>query len=296
MGPIEQFFSFLSTLYTPRRAALTVFMVIGVTLCLIFLNQTFVYWLTPALKPVTDFYLAYIAFLTATFGLGLSVVAFSLCEKLCCVVRNVWSKIERRKQAIADKNKEKLKSDQAEAKFIANFKAAYPHLEDKFVEILEHLAIEGDESFLKNADRIQFLNQQRWILAVAQVSKFEYVYKINKLIKSYVQEKFLEKVNFNVENALASSEPAVRSILALLVSEIPGERCRIGYMDFYSVKSQEVLKTCFILSGYKRDLSLKFKDHYKPIFEKLMSKPLKEFIEIEVFDETEPKEKNNQVF
>lgn len=254
------------------------------------------YWLTPALKPVTDFYLAYIAFLTATFGLGLSVLAFSLCEKLCGMARNIWSKIEKRRQAIADKDKEKLKVDQEEAKFIANFKTAYPHLEDRIVEILEHLVIEGDQRFLKNAERIQFLNQQRWILAVARVSKSEYVFKINKLIKPYVQEQFLEEINFNVENALASPEPAVRSILSLLVSETSDERCRIEYMDFYSVKSQEILKSCFVLYGYKRDLSLKFKDHYKPIFEKLISKPLKESIGIEVIDEIDPKEKNNQVF
>lgn len=296
MGPIEQFFSFLSTLYTPRRAALTVFMVVGVTLCLIFLNQNFVYWLTPALKPVTDFYLAYIAFLTATFGLGLSVLAFSLCEKLCGMVRNIWSKIEKKRQAIAEKDKEKLRVDQEEAKFIANFKAAYPHLEDRLVEILEHLVIEGDQRFLKNAERIQFLNQQRWILAVARVSKSEYVFKINKLIKPYVQEQFLEEINFNVENALASPEPAVCSILALLVSEIPDERCRIEYTDFYSFKTQEILKNCFVLSGYKRDLLLKFKDYYKLHFENLMSKPLKESIEIEVVDRVEPKEKHNQVF
>ncbi|UDF99879.1 hypothetical protein LH408_17700 [Enterobacter cloacae] len=296
MGPIEQFFSFLSTLYTPRRAALTVFMVVGVTLCLIFLNQSFVYWLTPALKPVTDFYLAYIAFLTATFGLGLSVLVFSLCEKLCGIVRNIWSEIEKKQQAIADKNIQKLKSEQAEAKFIANFKAAYPHLEDRLVKILEHLAIEGDQSFLRNAERIQFLNQQRWILAVAQVSKSEYLFKINELIKPYVQEKFLKEINFNVENAIASQEPAVRSILALLVSETPDKHCRIQYMDFYSVKSQEILKNCFVLYGYNRDVSLKFKDYYKPIFEKLMSKPLKESIEIEVFDGVGPIEKHNQVF
>ncbi|OUF38418.1 hypothetical protein AZZ64_001099 [Enterobacter cloacae] len=67
-------------------------------------------------------------------------------------------------------------------------------------------------------------------------------------------------------------------------------------MDFYSFKTQEILKSCFVLSGYKRDLLLKFKDYYKPIFEKMMSKPLKDSIEIEVFDRVEPKEKHNQVF
>lgn len=111
-----------------------------------------------------------------------------------------------------------------------------------------------------------------------------------------MQEQFLGEINFNVENALASPEPAVRSILALLVSEIPDERCRIEYTDFYSFNSQEILKNCFVLSGYKRDLLLKFKDYYKPHFENLMSKPLKESIEIEVVDRVEPKEKHNQVF
>ncbi|EOJ8601644.1 hypothetical protein ACM45N_002596 [Cronobacter sakazakii] len=294
MGPIEQFFSFLSTLYTPRRAAITVFMVIGITLCLIFLGPTFNYWLTPVLKPVTESYLGYIAFLTAALGVGLSVVTFSLCEKLFKWSNQAWLLLTRTRKAHVQKMEEKLAQQEADAKFVQGFLEAYPHLDNNLIGILEYLSIEGNTSFLKTAETIVFLKNQRWIFAVAQVNNHEYVYKINGLIKPYVVENFWHEINFNIEMALSSSEPAIKLILNSFASENSSNACRIEYIDFYSANAQKILNECFSFNGYKRQLRVNFKQHYKDAFERSMLKILKDEIEIEVFDANA--NKHNLVF
>ncbi len=282
MGTIEQIFSFLSTLYTPRRALITVFMVIGITICLIFLGPIFNHWLTPVFKPVTENYLAYIAFLTAVLGVGLSVVVFSFCEKLCKWANQIRLVQLSKRKARADKEEKESTRQQAEAKFVQHFLTAYPHLDENLIGILEYLAIEGDTPFLSTAETVKFLNKQGWIYAVVQVRKYEHVYKINSLIKNHVAVHFWNEIETNIKNALSSPEPAIKVILQTFESDNNDHSCQIDYLDFYSVSIQEILNSCFQLNGRNSQLRVTFKNHYKNAFESSMSKSLKERIEIVV--------------
>ncbi|WP_218838338.1 hypothetical protein, partial [Enterobacter hormaechei] len=56
MNYIDQFINFVSTLYTPRRACTTLFMICGGVLSLCIILPLLHLWLTTAIKPIAQNY------------------------------------------------------------------------------------------------------------------------------------------------------------------------------------------------------------------------------------------------
>lgn len=296
VNSIEHFFSFLATLYTPRRAAMTVFMVIGITLCLIFLGPIFNVWLTPMLKPVTVNYLGYITFLNATLGVGLSVLLFSLLEHLINFFNKQIENFSNTKK-IKKINQEIINTQERQkTSFIKQFKHAFEFIDVEHLSLLRHLVIEGNCSLLNTSERVAFLRNQKWIKAIAQVNKHESVYEINPLIKELIEEDWKKERDSLVNTALLSTEQALKDILKWFSLDNTDKDYKIEYNDFFSAEAQSILRACFNCNGSLKNMTIMFNNHYKESFEVAVQRKLKDKILISIYSKSSYDHSSDLVF
>ncbi|WP_212667579.1 hypothetical protein, partial [Enterobacter sp. TUM13743] len=78
MNYIDQFINFVSTLYTPRRACTTLFMICGGVLSLCIILPLLHLWLTTAIKPIAQNYETHILLLSLVLGVLAGIVVFSI--------------------------------------------------------------------------------------------------------------------------------------------------------------------------------------------------------------------------
>ncbi|EOI3476348.1 hypothetical protein ACMSZN_000813 [Cronobacter dublinensis] len=296
MNSIEQFFSFLATLYTPRRAAITVFMVIGITLCLILLGPLFNYLLTPVLKPVTANYLVYITLLNSTLGIGLSVVFFSSLEYFIQLCKKLIEHRTRLKELKESEQKKQMALEKERLIFVERFTNAFEFIDEGHLELLRHLAVNGNYSLLNTSERVVFLRNEKWINAIAQANKHESVYEINPLIKELVETDWKEERDSLVKTALQSPEQALKDILNWFSLDNTDEVFKIKHSDFFASETQTILRLCFTCNGSLKNMTIMFQNHYKEAFEAAIQKKMKNKILITVYSETSYDHSSDLIF
>ncbi|WP_205601635.1 hypothetical protein, partial [Enterobacter hormaechei] len=86
MNYIDQFINFVSTLYTPRRACTTLFMICGGVLSLCIILPLLHLWLTTAIKPIAQNYETYILLISLVIGVSLGIVVFSIVDLIVLTI------------------------------------------------------------------------------------------------------------------------------------------------------------------------------------------------------------------
>lgn len=189
MSTVEQFFNFLATLYTPRRALITLFMIGGIILSLIKILPAVNLLLVPPLKLITSSYLGYTTALTATIGLASGVLVFSIVEKLYLHLTSwIFVKITRliKLRTLA---REKAEERENQDHFIENFETSFPHLHPRQQEIIRELVQTPHiriSAFGYDGKQCEFLLSKHWLYIVTDVGNYEYLYGLNPVIKAHI--------------------------------------------------------------------------------------------------------------
>lgn len=268
MNAIDQFIDFIATLYTPKRALATLFMLTGCMLSLTLLLPYLNLLLEPALRPVTDEYKSYSIAIALCSGISAGIVLFNL----LCGLWNSLAGLYYRHQQQASNKKQAYEAEQAKnIKLVANFKTAHAHLSAGKLSIIRRLLTVPTESYLTACPDIIFLEQAGWILPLAPSSNDESVYKINPVIQPIANMLWNEEVENNALIFMSNEQ----SIYQFIISAFTDLKSSTEIADSRFALYERHIKTCFDLQTITRHCyNLKFKLRYKEKFEELINQKL----------------------
>lgn len=191
MSTVEQFFNFIATLYTPRRALITLFMIGGIIFSLVKILPAVNLLLSPPLKLVTSSYLAYTTALTTTIGLAAGVLIFSIVDKLFFHLTSWFSAQKTRLMELRTLTREKAEERENQDQFIENFQTSFPHLHVQQQDIIRTL-VETPHVRISRLNYIgqqcEFLLSKNWLYVVTDVGEYDYLYALNPVIRDYLRK------------------------------------------------------------------------------------------------------------
>lgn len=281
MNAIEQFINFVSTLYTPRRACATVFMVSGSILSLYKFLPYLREWLEPALQPLANNYKLYIVAIAFLLGVSLSIVVFNILEMVCNLI------IESYRQRKESKNEEKKKEELAlvkNQKIKQDFQTAYEHLSPGKINILRDLFTNLTISYAIDNDDVIFLENSGWIEPLAYSSRDEKVYRIFPDIEEFIENKWIEEVNYNFLE-FHKFDMATSSSITDFMSNLK-TKAAIHIFDFGLYKNE--IGNCFFLEKITSTIyTFKFKPRYRDKFQQVYQKDFREERMVTIIDNEE---------
>lgn len=268
MNAIDQFIEFIATLYTPKRALATLFMLTGCILSLTLLLPYLNLLLAPVLQPVTEEYKSYSVVIAVGSGISAGIVLFNL---LCGIWGFVTGIYNQRQERIKN-NKQAYETERAKnSKLVADFKTAHAHLSAGKLSILRRLLTVPTESYLTTCPDIAFMQQSGWILPLAPSSHDEHVYKINPILQPIANQLWNEEVENNALLFMSNEQHLYRFIIAAFIDAKSSTEIASSRFALY----ERHLKTCFDLQSITAHCyNMKFKLRYKEKFEELIQQRL----------------------
>lgn len=269
MNYIDQFINFVSTLYTPRRACTTLFMICGGVLSLCKILPLLHLLLTTAIKPIAQNYETYILLISLVIGVSLGIVVFSIVDLIVLTIYEHLISKKKKSQSELKAIKEKNIRDEV---IFSNFKTAYFHLSIDKINIIRSLITFPSLSFHSEHEDVKFLEKSGRIEALTYISDEEKVYQLNQTIRLYPDDRWNEEVNFNTDHFHSfDAETAISIINAMSDVKIKAE---LDEFNFSFYKSD--IEKCFEVSEFTETLySLRFKERYEKKFSELHLKPFR---------------------
>lgn len=266
MNYIDQFINFVSTLYTPRRACTTLFMLCGVVVSLSIFLPLLHLWLAPVLRPTGQNYENYILLISLIAGISLGIVIFSIIDFIV---------LETYEHFISKKKNLQSQLDAIEAAnihnnlLLSNFIAAYAHLSNSKITIIRSLITFPTRSFFSEDGDVKFLEKSGWIEAIAYISDEEKVYQINQTIKLFTDKKWNEEVSVNTDHFHNFDiETSIKIINAMSNVKTKAE-IELFNISFF----RSDIEKCFELNEFTETVfAIKFKERYESKFSELHNK------------------------
>ncbi|WP_278399742.1 hypothetical protein [Hafnia paralvei] len=262
MNTIEQIVNFVSTLYTPKRALTTLFMIAGVVFAL---DTTLPYlsrWLEPSLQPVYPNYKSFIVVITLVLGISLGVVSFNFVSFIWVKISHFYSCNNNLKNKITA---ESIATDLANQKLIFDFKTAYNHLSESKIAILRQLLTFPTQSYQIESPEVAFLEHAGWIIPLTESSKNEKVYSINPLISPLADKKWDEEI----ENNVILFKKTYKEFSDMILNAMANVKAPNKIDDLYFALYSKEIEKCFDIELITPTYcTLSFKIRYKEKFEK----------------------------
>lgn len=268
MNAIDQFIDFIATLYTPKRALATLFMLIGCILTLYmilpYLNQL----LEPALRSLTEDYKNYIIIIALCSGITAGIVFFNFLSGCWSAVTGFFN----RRREMMRTNRQACEAAQIKhTKLVDDFKTAHAHLSNGKLSILRQLLTVPTQNYLTACPDIAFMERAGWILPLAASSNDENVYKINPVIQPVANKLWNEEVENNTYKFISSEQNINQFIIAAFTDV--NSPTAIARAQF--ALSERYIKSCFDLQTITASCyNLKFKRRYQQKFEELINREL----------------------
>lgn len=268
MNAIDQFIDFIATLYTPKRALATLFMLTGCILTLDLFLPYFTRLLEPALHPVTPEYKSYIVATVVCIGISSGIVIFNI---LCWCWRVVATFYSQRQEQLRN-SRLACEAEQANnLKLVTDFKTAHAHLSAGKLSIIRRLLTVATESYLVACPDITFMERAGWILPLAPSSNDESVYKINPVIYTIANKLWNDEVENNALLFMSNEQSIYQFIITAFSDATSSTEIASSHFSLY----ERHIKTCFDLQTITTHCyNLKFKLRYKEKFEELVNQRL----------------------
>lgn len=268
MNAIDQFVNFLTTLYTPKRALATLFMLAGCILALNTFLPSLTLLLEPALHPVTPKYQNYIVVIAVGLGISSGIVVFNLVCWLWNRGTTIYSQRQQQRKINRQANDAALANS---VKLVEDFTTAHAHLSAGKLSIIRRLLTVPTESYLTACPDISFMEQAGWILPLTASSNDEKIYKINNIIQPVADKLWNEEVETN-SLLFINNEQNICHFIIKAFSDLKSSTEIAGY---HFALYERHIKSCFDLQAItSHSYSLRFKQRYKEKFEELLNQKL----------------------
>jgi len=268
VNAIDQFIDFIATLYTPKRALTTLFMLAGCIITLDIFLPYLTQLLESALQPVTQEYKSYIVAIAVCIGISSGIVIFNT----LCWLWDIGARAYHHRQEQIKNNRQACAAEHAKnIRLKADFKTAHTHLSAGKLAILRRLLTVPTESYLVACPDITFMERAGWILPLAPSSNDENVYKINPVIQPIANKLWDKEVENNALVFINSEQNIYQFIISAFADSTSPTEITISHFALY----ERQIKTCFDLQTITTHCyNLKFKLRYKEKFEELLNQKL----------------------